>query len=160
MSKKLTLTAIKDSNKKFSQKQRVDLPDGNHAFIFPHFSPTKLMDLIKELLLEYVDQDKNGIKKSGIDFNTWTALSLLYKFADLGIPSDVKKKIVAFSELIEYDHTGDIMSSFPKESIDKLKTTMENIQKNMDLLIAEGKISAESAIDQAVKMETENEVTE
>ncbi|MEM5009244.1 hypothetical protein WKH57_00855 [Niallia taxi] len=160
MSKKLTLSTIKESNKKYSQKKRIDLPDGNHVFIYPDFSPTKTVEFVRELLMEYLNKEDNGLSKTKIDLNSWTVLSLLYKFADLGIPSDTKKKILAFNELLEYEYTPLIIGGFTTESINKLKATMDNIVKNIDLLAKEQNLNDSDLIEQVIKTETEKELAE
>jgi hypothetical protein len=156
MSKKLTLSGIKESNKKFTQKKRVELSDGSHLFIYPHFSHPDKIDLIKEVMSNMVEAKELGIDLEKLNFSDWTAFNLIYKFADLGIPKDIKKKIQAFHELIKYDCFGEILNAFPQESIDGFTKTTETFQKNLDAIMEQRGIKFEDALEQASEMDQED----
>ena len=156
MSKKLTLSAIKESNKKYTQKKRVELSDGTHLFIYPHFSQPDKIALIKEIMTNAVEAKEAGIDLDSLNFSDWTAFNLIYKFADLGIPKDIKKKIQTFHELVKYDYFGEIIEAFPQESIDGFTKTTQTFQKNLDKIMEQRGIKLEDALEQASEMEEEN----
>lgn len=64
-SKKLTLALLKEDAKKL-KKQRVQLTEDIHAFIYPVFAPSKIKDMTEEFLRDYVHaEEKNlDLKKS------------------------------------------------------------------------------------------------
>ncbi len=131
MSKKLTLTEVRKNNKKYKDKERIELKDGMHVFIYSNFSKKDIRDLLAEIIVEFRDNPK-AFKK--INFTDWASFSLLYKFADLGIPSVFSKKVLAFNDLLTYDYFEDILSAFPEESIKKYEEMMRTLQLNIDKL--------------------------
>ena len=160
MSKKLTLTDIKNSNKKFTQKKRVDLSDGSHLFIYPYFSPTSKNELIKEIMTEFTKATELGLDFKKINFADWTAFNLIYKYADLGIPKDIKKKIIAFHELLNYELFGEILASFPKESIDGFNETVLQVQQNLNAILQERGIKLDEALEKATADESDNNIVQ
>lgn len=155
MTKKITLTDIKNSNKVYTKREKIVLSDDSHVFIYPHFSPTKMSELIKEMLLDSENAKKEGIDFEKINMADWSLFSIIYKFADLGIPSDIKKKVEAFHLLVDWEHFGKIIESFPEESIKKFTDTFINFSKNIDTLLKSKDIELEE-IEKFI--ESENEV--
>lgn len=141
MSKKITLNDIKKDNKKFSEKVKVQLSETHHAEIYPHFSPVKITELIKEMLTDGERAKKVGIDFDQINLSDWGLYNIIYKFSDLGIPSDIEKKVEAFYLLIEFDYFGKIIDSFPKESIDKFNTHLDNFNKNLEAIVKQNKLN-------------------
>ncbi|WP_080845555.1 hypothetical protein [Cytobacillus gottheilii] len=131
MSKKITLTDIKNDNKAYSQKKRVELSDDSHVFIYPHFSPTKMAELSKELATDAIRAKEAGIDFEKINLTDWSLYSIIYKFADLGIPSEIKKKVQAFQLLVDWKHFGDLIEAFPKESIKEFENYFMRFQQGV-----------------------------
>ncbi|MCE4051900.1 hypothetical protein [Bacillus sp. Au-Bac7] len=158
MANKLTLTEVKKINKKFDEKKRVELPDGNHVFIYPNFSKKDVMNLLGETFTEFAENQK-AFKK--INMTDWATFALLYKFADLGIPSVFSKKVLAFDELLRYDHYEDIISAYPAESIKLYEEMMKKFQHNMNTLIdskEEGMLDKlQMRIEKMIEEEEKNE---
>lgn len=51
-SKKLNLGLIEESVSKYDKKERVQLTDDVHVFIYPYFSPTRLTKMLTELITD------------------------------------------------------------------------------------------------------------
>lgn len=154
-SKKLTLTDIKNEVKVFEDKKRVQLSEGFHVFIYPHFSPTKIAELIKEMVTDNERAEKAGIDFEKINQGDWYLFNIIYKFADLAIPSEIKKKIQAFTYLIESEHFGKIIESFPKESLTKLEQSLNRFKENFELLMKENGIVSDEKIDELLNKEND-----
>lgn len=160
MSKKLTLSAIKESNKKYSQKKRVELSDGSHLFIYPHFSQPDQIELIKEIINNQAEAKNLGIKLEQINYSDWVLFNVVYKFADLGIPKDLKKKIQCFHELIKYDCYGEIVKAFPLESIQDFQETAVNFQNNLTAVLKNEGIELDEALEQVADITKEDTIVQ
>lgn len=135
MSKKLNLTAIKDSNKKYKEKKRIELSDGSHLFIYPHFSKPDMLELFRNVFEEYNNLENKKLMKN-ISMGLWTSFSMVAKFTDLGIPqTGIKNRILAFNELLTYDLYDEILSSFPEESINRFNEVGESYYSALDELL-------------------------
>jgi hypothetical protein len=154
MTKKLTLVDIKNQNKVYEQKQRIELSDEFHLFIYPHFSPTKISELIKEMVTDGQRATEAGIDFDKINMGDWFMFNVIYKFADLGIPSEIKKKVQAFTYLIDSDFFGKIVESFPQESIKKLEESFLRFQANFELLLKENGLITDENIDELLEKES------
>lgn len=151
--KKLTLTDIKNEIKVFDQKKRVDLSDDFYVVIYPHFSPTKLTELIKEMVTDKLRAEEAGLDFEKINIADWVLFSIIYKFADLGIPSEIKKKIQAFAQLIDSKYFGKIIESFPKESIKEFEETFMRFNENFQELLKANQKVDDKTIDELLKKE-------
>lgn len=152
MSKKISLVDIKNDNKVYSQKKRIELDENSHAFIYPHFAPSKQAELIKEMIT-----DSQRAKEAGIDFDKinmadWSLFNIIYKFADLGIPSEIKKKVQAFYLLVDWKYFGKIIESFPQESIDEFTQTFLRFSENFKTVL-EGQGVSVGEIEEFIKDE-------
>ena len=134
MSKKLNLAMITESVKKFDEKEKITLSDGNYTYIYPNFSPSKISEVIKETILDYEKARKAGLDFSGIDHGDWLYFNIIRFFADLNIPNDIKKKSQIFVKLIDSDYFADIIKSFPQSSIEKVVKAVDSVNKNLDLM--------------------------
>lgn len=144
MAKKITVTDIKNDNKKFTEKKKVILSDEYYVHIYPNFSLEAISELINEII-----SDPKRAKDEGIDFNKinmgdWSMFNIVYKFSDLGIPSDIKKKVQVYTELIKSNYWTKIVESFPIESINKVKVSLDNYYDNLQLLKKELESKSES----------------
>ena len=141
MSKKITLNDIKKDNKKFSEKVKVPLSETHHAEIYPHFSSVKITELIKEMVTDSERAKKAGIDFDKINLSDWGLYNIIYKFSDLGIPSDIEKKVETFHLLIEWDYFGKLIESFPQESIDKFNNHLNNFNKNIEAIVKQNQLN-------------------
>lgn len=153
MAKKISLVDIKNDNKVYDQKKRIDLSEDEYVVIYPHFSPTKIAELIKEMVTDEQRANGAGIKFDHINMGDWYLFNVVYKFADLGIPSDIKKKIQAFAHLIDYKHFSKIVDSFPQESMKSLEESFLRFSENFDLLLKENGIVSDEKIDELLEIE-------
>lgn len=152
-SKKLTLTDIKNENKVYEQKKRIELSDDFHVFIYPNFSPTKIREVIKEILTDPQRAKDAGLNFDDINMGDWFLFNVIYKFAELGIPSDIKKKVQAFTYLIDSKYYEQIINAFPKDSIKKINESFLRFKENLDVLIKENGLLHDAAIDELLKEE-------
>lgn len=153
MAKKISLVDIKNDNKAYDQKKRIDLSDEEYVVIYPYFSPSKVAELIKEMITDQQRANGAGIKFDHINMGDWFLFNIVYKFADLGIPSDIKKKVQAFAHLIDYKHFGKIIDSFPQESMKSLEESFLRFSENFDLLLKENGIVSDEKIDELLEKE-------
>ncbi|MEN7437642.1 hypothetical protein AAGV27_21630 [Bacillus velezensis] len=133
-SKKLNLGLIEESVSKYDKKEKVQLTDDVHVFIYPYFSPSRLSNLFKQILSDQKQAEEKGIDFKKINFVDWIAFSLIKEFADLGIPNDIKNKVKWFHSLVESEFFPLILSSFPEESIKKLNGATKMLQDSLDKL--------------------------
>ena len=133
-SKKLNLGLIEESISKYDKKERVQLTDDVHVFIYPYFSPSRLSNLFKQILSDQKQAEEKGIDFKKINFVDWIAFSLIKEFADLSIPNDIKNKVKWFHSLVESEFFPLILSSFPAESIKKLNGAAKMFQDSLDKL--------------------------
>ncbi|MEH6872441.1 hypothetical protein V7006_18330, partial [Bacillus safensis] len=59
MTKKLTLDHIKEWNKKYDEKVKVQLDDKFHVHIYPNFDPVKITQIINMALKDVVEIESN-----------------------------------------------------------------------------------------------------
>lgn len=154
-SKKLTMTDVKNEVKVFEEKKRVELSDNFHVFIYPHFSNTKIAELIKEMITDNERAEKAGIDFENINSGDWYLFNIIYKFADLAIPSEIKKKVQAFTYLIESEHFSKIVESFPKESLTKFEQALKRFKENFELLMKENGLVSDEKIDELLNKEND-----
>lgn len=153
MSKKLTLTDIKNENKVYEQKKRIELSDDFHVFIYPHFSPSKIAELIKEMITDPQRATEAGLNFDKINMGDWFLFNIIYKFADLGIPSEIKKKVQAFTYIIDSMYFEQIINAFPEESIKKVNDAFLRFKENFDLLMKENGLVNDETIDELLEKE-------
>lgn len=132
--KKLTLTDIKNETKVYEEKQKVELSDGVFVNIYPNFSPTKISEYIREIVTDPIRAKEVGIDFDGIALSDWSMFNVICKFTDLGIPTDIEKKVDVFLMFADSKRFWEILSSFPAESIAKLTEAANNFKDNQELL--------------------------
>jgi hypothetical protein len=137
MSKKLTLTDIKNENKIYDQKKKVTLSDEYYVYVYPNFSPIKISELIREVLTDPQRAKDADINFDEINMADWGLFNIIYKFTDLGIPNDIKKKVQAFTEIMNSEYWGKIIESFPQESIQKITDSLNRFSENFESIVKE-----------------------
>lgn len=140
MSKQLKLVDIKNENKIYNEKKKVELSDKYFVYIYPHFSPIKITELINEILTDPQRAKEVGIDFDKINITDWGLFNIIYKFADLGIPSEIKKKVQAFSEIMNSEYWTKIIEAFPVESINKFKESLDIISANIEQLAKKNQV--------------------
>ena len=151
--KKLNLAMVNENIKKFDEKEKITLSDGNYTYIYPHFSPSKISQLIKESLTDPIKAKEQGIDFGGIEQSDLLFLNMFRFFVDMNIPNDIKKKAQIFVKLVDSDYFGEIIRAFPEESIKKLTDALDAVNKNLDLM-ASKKVTPElisKTVDQVVE---------
>ncbi|MDW0355635.1 hypothetical protein [Bacillus velezensis] len=131
-SKKLNLGLIEESVSKYDKKERVQLTDDVHVYIYPYFSPTRLTKMLTELITDQEEAKEAGIKFEDINPVHWGHFSLIKEFTDLGIPNDIKNKVKWFVKLIDSEYFPMIIKSFPEESIEKLEKAVKMMKMSLD----------------------------
>ncbi|MCY8958149.1 hypothetical protein [Bacillus atrophaeus] len=133
-SKKLNLALIEESVSKYDQKEKVQLTNDVHVFIYPYFSPTRLTNMLTELISDPQKAEEKNIDFKSINPVQWAFFSLIKEFTDLGIPSDIKNKVKWFVKLVDSEFFPMIISSFPEESMKKFGEATKMMQENLDKL--------------------------
>jgi hypothetical protein len=135
--KKLTLKSIKNENKIYEEKIKINLPNGYYVYIYKSFSPLKIAELIRETLTDPQKAKEAGINFDNISIPDWGLFNIIYKFTDLGIPSDIKSKVAAYIEIMNSEYWTKIIESFPEESINKIKESLDRFSANFEKLTQE-----------------------
>lgn len=159
MSKKLTLAMIKEEVKKYDEKVKIQLSDDVHTFIYPNFSPSKISEMIKETITDAIRAKEANIDFDQINMAEWGLFNIIKHFCDLGIPSDIKKKVQSYLFLRDSDYFEQILKSFPKESINKVEESLKRVTENMTQLNKLNDTSLGLAVEKVVN-EVENDIEE
>ncbi|AMR46800.1 hypothetical protein [Bacillus subtilis] len=128
-SKKLNLSLIEESVNKYDKKEKVQLTDDVHVFIYPYFSPSRLTKMLTEMISDQQKAEDKGIDFSKINTVQWVFFSIVKEFSDLGIPNDIKNKVKWYLKLVDSEFFPMIINSYPKESMKKLKDATEALEK-------------------------------
>lgn len=131
-SKKLNIGVIEKENKIYEEKVKVDLSNGYYVNIYKNFSPIKINELVREILTDRQRAEESGIDFTEINMKDWGYFNIIYKFSDLGIPSDIKSKVDAFIQVMNFKDWTKILSAFPKESIDEIIESLEIASNNLE----------------------------
>lgn len=134
MSKKLNIAMIGENVKKYDEKEKITLSDGNYTYIFPHFAPSKISEVIKETLTDFDKAKKANLDFSKINTSDWLFFNIIRYFCDLNIPNDIKKKAQIFVKLVDSDYFTEIIAAFPEESLNRLTEALNTTNKNLELL--------------------------
>ncbi|MGA4713164.1 hypothetical protein [Bacillus safensis] len=139
MSTKLTLDHIKEVNKKYDEKVRVQLDDKFHVHIYPNFDPVKITQMINMALEDVVEIESNKKIKHKLNFVDLLNIYTILTFSDVAnIPQGITSKVSLMSELVKSPYYKIINDSFPKESFEtideKLRTMTEGMIKTQEAL--------------------------
>ncbi|MCY8997814.1 hypothetical protein [Bacillus inaquosorum] len=151
-SKKLNLGLIEESVNKYDKKEKVQLSDDVHVFVYPYFSPSRLTKMLTGLISDPQEAKEAGIKSfKDINQVQWAFFSLIKEFTDLGIPNDIKNKVKWYLKLVDSEYFPLIINSFPKESLEKLGKATVMLQQNIDELSKKSQEEANNLILQKVE---------
>jgi len=131
MTKKLTLGQIQKEVDIYSKKKSVPLNDNFHVNIFPNFAPTKIQQLITEILTDKAKAEKEGLEFD-VSTTNWGYFNIIKHFTDLGIPDDIEGKLKVYLMLLETDYFADIIRAFPQESIDKVTNAINSVVQSLE----------------------------
>ncbi|WP_406588961.1 hypothetical protein [Bacillus atrophaeus] len=155
-SKKLSVSAVKALSKDINKKQKVQLNNEYHVYIYPQFGLLKLQKMFENFLKAPMEAQEKGIDMSKISTSEWLSFNIIKEFADLGIPNDIKKQVEFYYELLNADLLYTIMSAFPKESMEKVENVAVRLQAALDQLGADKFDQAEQLIiDTVAELEEE-----
>ncbi|MEC1943111.1 hypothetical protein [Bacillus velezensis] len=134
-SKKLTLALLKEDAKKTQKKQRVQLTEDIHAYIYPVFAPSKIKDMMEELLRDYVHAQEENLDLKNIPYADWLLFHIIKTFSDLEIPKEINKKLSLFFEISDAEYYSKLIQAFPQESLAKaIRTATSLIEQAQDLI--------------------------
>ncbi|PRS77196.1 hypothetical protein C6Y03_01045 [Bacillus sp. LNXM65] len=133
--KAVNLTTLGELTKKYDEKKKVQLNDEFHLYIYPEFAPSKIAEVLKELNTDYFNGDKNGLKINEIVMTDWLYFLVIKKFTNLKISNSLKSKMSAYINLVDSGLMGQIMMSFPEESIQKVLDHIKSVEDAVDQFI-------------------------
>ncbi|WP_342468340.1 hypothetical protein NSS78_08545 [Bacillus sp. FSL W8-0920] len=133
--KAVNLTTLGELTKKYDEKKKVQLNDEFHLYIYPEFAPSKIAEVLKELNTDYFNGDKNGLKIDEVAMTDWLYFLIIKKFTNLKIPNSLKSKMSAYVNLVDSGLMGQIMMSFPEESIQKVFDHIKSVEDAVDQLV-------------------------
>ncbi|TWL74974.1 hypothetical protein CHCC15315_1913 [Bacillus licheniformis] len=127
---KLTLSHIKEDNKKYNEKQRIELNDQYHTYIYPNFDSSRIMKMFKSLIRDFTDiKNKKGVKTE-LSPGDLLYVYTIIEFSDIAeFPKKLTDKLKMFEEIAKSDFASKIYESFPKESLQRIDKTALNVAK-------------------------------
>jgi hypothetical protein len=159
MGKKLNFKQIETQVSQYSKKQKVTLSDGNYVNIYPNFSPTKVQNMVKEIMSDQIRAEKAGIDFSSIKIDDWGFFNIIKSFCDLDIPSEIEKKVQAFTTLVESDYFTEIISAFPQESLQKVIKALDQTTQNLNTFNALSEEEKEK-LTASMKLQSEENIVQ
>ncbi|WP_270574327.1 hypothetical protein [Bacillus glycinifermentans] len=146
---KLTLSHIKEDNKKYNDKQRIELNDQFHTYIYPNFDPTRVNKMIKTLIKDYVEiQSEKGVK-TDLGAGDLAYLYTVIEFSDIcDMPKTLTSKVKMLEEVVKSEHIKTIYEAFPKESLRKVEDAANGFA---NLLASTADESADKANEDILK---------
>lgn len=152
----LTLSALKDINKKFKEKFEIDI-DGYTVKIDKYWSQEK----INELVSEYFDK----FEKHQDDFTEtllaqYCFLLMIRYFSSIKIPAKFEQQIQWLEQLVTPGYYGQIISKFPEDDVAKvlnqLSDGVENLTKEINRIVEEQKKLKNEEVNNEDKAESED----
>ncbi|TWK86687.1 hypothetical protein [Bacillus paralicheniformis] len=127
---KLTLSHIKEDNKKYNEKQRIELNDQYHTYIYPNFDPARIMKMFKSLIQDFTDiKNKKGVKTE-LSPGDLLYVYTIVEFSDIAeFPKKLTDKLKMFEEIVKSDFASKIYESFPKDSLQRIDKRALNVAK-------------------------------
>lgn len=130
--KQLTFSQVKKDSKKYKEKIRVELDNGEfYVDIYPNFEPKK----IKAMMFD-IGQVFNFASENNIDLPNEVIYDFIYcfiikHFSSIPSPTDHRKLIQGFIDLINSDYFIQIVEAYPQESVEKVFDLMLNGMTNV-----------------------------
>ncbi|MEK4049946.1 hypothetical protein [Bacillus sp. FSL K6-2839] len=143
---KLTLDHIKDGNKKYDEKVKVQLDDKFHVHIYPNFDPVKITQIIKMALKDVVEIESNKKIKHKLNIVDLLSIYAILTFSDIAdIPQGIVSKVNLITELVKSPYFKLISGSFPEESFESINEKL--------LSMTEGAIRTQEALTDKANQE-------
>lgn len=121
MSRKLTIKAVKDDNKKYAEKKRIDFAGTDYYInIYPYFSPTKIKDMYEDLADTMKKSKEMNIDIKDSYIQEFLLFFVIKHFSDLYTPKKTKELIQFFIEFINTDYYQLIIKEYNQEEINKV----------------------------------------
>ncbi|SNZ09933.1 hypothetical protein SAMN05421503_1425 [Terribacillus aidingensis] len=155
MSKKLTLQLLKSDAKKYDKKEKVQLTEDVHAFIYPLFSPTKVKEMLIEFLTDFEQAKAEKIDLASVGRQEWLFFMIIKTFADLEISSHLKNKFNTYLQIRNSDIYPLILEAFPKESYQRVVKMMDSIDRQLVELKNMDQQKLEDLVQKVVELEEE-----
>ncbi|WP_277539466.1 hypothetical protein [Bacillus sp. 159] len=133
-SKKLSVSGVKALSKSVDKKQKVQINDEYHVYIYPQFGMFKLQKMFENFLKAPLEAEDQGIDMSKISMIDWLSFNVVKEFSDLDIPNDIKKQLEFYYELMNTDLLYPIFNSFPQESLEKISIISNRLQSTIEKL--------------------------
>ncbi|WP_366560099.1 hypothetical protein AB0R69_15450 [Bacillus pumilus] len=129
---KLTLDHIKEGNKKYDEKVKIQLDDNFHVHIYPNFDPVKITQMIKMALEDVAEIESNKKIKHKLNFVDLINIYTILTFSDVAnIPQGITSKVNLISELVKSPYYKTINDSFPKESFQSIDEKLRSMTEGM-----------------------------
>lgn len=133
-SKKLSVSGVKTLSKSVDKKQKVQINDEYHVYIYPQFGMFKLQKMFENFVKSLLEAEEQGIDLSKISMNDWLSFNVVKEFSDLDIPDDTKKQFEFYYELMNTDLLYPIFNEFPIESLEKINIIANRLRSNFEKL--------------------------
>lgn len=131
VAKKMTLNNLQSqSNREY--KSRKLLIDGYEVVIEPKFKPSKIQQLIQELIEKSEYAEQNGFIINVVDY---MFILLLKHFTDIKFSDKYEKQIQMMQVLVDLNYFERIISEFDQSEIDKLTQIFQNNVDNISKLL-------------------------
>jgi len=157
MSKKLTLQVLKNDAKKYEKKEKVQLTEDIHAYIYPHFSPTKVKDMLIEFLIDFDQAKREKLDLESVGRQEWLFFMIVKTFTDLEISPHLKNKLNTYLQIRDSDIYPLILNSFPVESVERVVRMMESLDKQFDELRNMDQKKLEEIVQKVAELEGQTE---
>ncbi len=162
--KKLTITDLKNKNKKFEEKKSVEI-DGYTFNISQYFKPSLVQDVIYDLQKRIVECEKNEIEVDPSIYSSYLWFLIIKKFTDAldGIKfkeNDFEKELMVVELLIDAEYFIKIIESFPESEIQKVSNMVENTEKLMNAIILQQEVIQEEGQEEEQKEDEKGEEEE
>ncbi|MES9718984.1 hypothetical protein ABWK63_18940, partial [Bacillus safensis] len=146
LEEKLTLDHIKEWNKKYDEKVKVQLDDKFHVHIYPNFDPVKITQIINMALKDVVEIESNKKIKHKLNIVDLLSIYAILTFSDIAdIPQGIVSKVNLITELVKSPYFKLISGSFPEESFESINEKL--------LSMTEGAIKTQEALTDKANQE-------
>jgi hypothetical protein len=126
-SKKLTITEIKNSNKKYSEKDRMFFSNGKYLDYYPFFDNSKVAKMFQAAQGDLEHAKEYGLDLEGLELFDWLMFYTIMEFTDITKPKELKNRVQLFVELVKGDYYQEILDNFDSDEVNKILKRFDNI---------------------------------
>ncbi len=131
MAKKMTLSNLQSQvNREY--KPRKLILDGYEVLIEDKFKPTKIQQLIQELIGKSEYAEQNGLLFNIIDYSY---ILLIKYFTDVKVPNEYENQIQIMQTLFDLNYIEKIISEFNQDEVNKITNMLKNSVNNTTKLL-------------------------